>query len=47
MSKGGEVDPGLRVRGGSSMSEIPVHSRPKETGGLDQPDGCKEGPFIN
>ena len=29
------------------MSEKPVHSPSEETGGLDQPDGCKEGPFIN
>ena len=29
------------------MSEKPVTSRSEETGGLDQPDGCKEGPFIN
>ena len=27
------------------MSEIPVHRSPEETGGLDQPDGGKEGPF--
>ena len=29
------------------MSEIPVHLRPRRLSDSDQPDGCKEGPFIN
>src|SRR6266853_6445597 len=39
MSKGGEVDQFHEGNTRTFSSE--------ETGGLDQPDGCKEGPFIN
>src|ERR1700757_2770373 len=31
----------------SSLSEKPGTLSSEETGGLDQPDGCQEGPFIN
>ena len=39
MSKGGKVDQ-FHERNTRTFSS-------EETGGLDQPDGCKEGPFID
>src|SRR5712691_5135713 len=42
MSKGGKVDPRLRVRSGSSMSEIPVHPRPRRLADWINPTGARK-----